>query len=49
MEKYIDLLSDVAKELTRIATQDHAIAVDLESIKRIITAAECKIDKIERL
>lgn len=49
MEKYIDLLSNVADELTRIAAQDQAIAFDLESIKRIINAAEGKLDNIERL
>lgn len=49
MEKYFDLLSNVADELTRIAAQDQAIAFDLESIKRIINAAEGKLDNIERL
>ena len=44
MEKYFNLLSNVANQLTKKAAQRVAIVVDLERIQCIINDAERKIE-----
>lgn len=44
MEKYIELLNNVAEQLAQKTAPGAAIVVDLERIERILSAAERKIE-----
>lgn len=48
MEKYFDLLSNIAEQLTQQAVQWSAVAVDLERIEQLLSAAECKIEAADK-
>ena len=49
MEKYNELLSDVAERVARKTAHGEALAVDLECIERILSVAERKIKAADKV
>lgn len=43
MEKYIELLNNVAEQLARKVEPRESISIEIKSVERLLSAAECKI------